>query len=357
MNASATIRASYIRQARMSIIHETNFPLSIAETSVVTLEPRPASDEKLESFEKLDYAVHLEKTHQERDAEPQVFDVEKLAETSQAYAEACPIDWNENKSIRVRLKTMFTVFPVRDPIYLVAIMFLIGSIDLVANAFFELLPRLLPEEPKDELNEMIAVPTTVLIGSIFFFVAGIFDTFGALNADHGTLGTTKASPNKLIFRPALLGSPEFRWIQPWAKFKDLALTNIAFQAGLIVLFGGVIFMFAGIADFPGLVPESDFGDLIVFGPQVIHGLLFLIANLMLAFSEQEKWFRPKFSNADWQGAFLNSVGGAGFMMAGFFLFQGENGIGGVKAAISAMVGSWAFLIGSIIRLYVVMEFW
>ncbi|KAK1913579.1 hypothetical protein P3342_012337 [Pyrenophora teres f. teres] len=350
MNASATIRASYIRQARMSIIHETNFPLSIAETSVVTLEPRPASDEKLESFEKLDYAVHLEKTHQERDAEPQVFDVEKLAETSQAYAEACPIDWNENKSIRVRLKTMFTVFPVRDPIYLVAIMFLIGSIDLVANAFFELLPRLLPEEPKDELNEMIAVPTTVLIGSIFFFVAGIFDTFGALNADHGTLGTTKASPNKLIFRPALLGSPEFRWIQPWAKFKDLALTNIAFQAGLIVLFGGVIFMFAGIADFPGLVPESDFGDLIVFGPQVIHGLLFLIANLMLAFSEQEKWFRPKFSNADWQGAFLNSVGGAGFMMAGFFLFQGENGIGGVKAAISAMVGSWAFLIGSIIRL-------
>jgi len=357
MNASASIRASYIRQARMSIIPGTNFPTSLAETSIVALEPRAASDEKLKSFEKLDYAVHLEKTQQERDAEPQVFDVEKLSEASQAYAEACPINWNENKSIRVRLRTMFTVFPVRDPIYLVAVIFLLGSIDLVANAFFDLLPRLMPEEPKNEITEMIAVPTTVLIGSIFFFVAGIFDTIGALNADNGTLGTTKADPEKIVFRPALLGSPEFKWIQPWSKFNELALTNVAFQAGLIVLFGGVIFMFAGIVDFPGLVPESAFGDLIVFGPQVIHGLLFLIANLMLAFSEQDRWFKPKFSNADWQGAFLNSVGGAGFMMAGFFLFQGENGIGGVRAAISAMIGSWAFLIGSIVRLYVVMEFW
>jgi hypothetical protein len=119
-----------------------------------------------------------------------------------------------------------------------------------------------------------------------------------------------------------------------------------------VLFGGVIFMFAGIVDFPELIPEEapSFAA-IVFGPQVIHGALFLVANAMLAISEQERWYKPKWWDADWQGAFLNTLGGFGFMMAGLFLFGNAK----LSAAIAALLGSWAFLIGSVIRWYVVME--
>jgi hypothetical protein len=53
------------------------------------------------------------------------------------------------------------------------------------------------------------------------------------------------------------------------------------------------------------------------------------------------------------------MGGLGFMVSGFFLFQrGETQEQGeLNAAIAAMAGSWAFLIGSVIRWYVVMEFW
>ena len=130
------------------------------------------------------------------------------------------------------------------------------------------------------------------------------------------------------------------------------MTNLAFRAGLMVLFGGVIFMFAGIVDFPDLISEEEpLFATIVFGPQIIHGALFLVANAMLAISEQERWHKPKWWDADWQGAFLNAVGGFGFMMAGFFLFSKDES----AAAVSAMVGSWAFLIGSMIRWYVVME--
>ncbi|KAL1801316.1 hypothetical protein ACET3X_001658 [Alternaria dauci] len=329
------------------------------------LQPRPASTEKLESFVHVDHVEHREKCQAERTAQPIVFDIENNADSDQEYIDECYVGntsfmkWDKNNSIRVRLKTMFTVFPYRDPIYLVAIIFLVGSIDLVINAFFELLPYITPSADF-ETAETVAIPTTVLIGSIFFFVAGIFDTFSALNADRGTLETSKWDPEKVKYRPALLGTPEFKWIPSWIKVWDMAKNNLAFQAGLIVLFGGVIFMFAGIVEFPGLVSEEDpFFGLIVFGPQVIHGALFLGANAMLAVYEQERWYKPKFFDPDWQSAFLNAMGGFGFMLSGFFLFQsGETQEEGERnAAIALMAGSWAFLIGSVIRWYVVMEFW
>ncbi|OAG00149.1 uncharacterized protein CC84DRAFT_360740 [Paraphaeosphaeria sporulosa] len=128
---------------------------------------------------------------------------------------------------------------------------------------------------------------------------------------------------------------------------------LEFQARLIVLFSSAIFMFAGIVDFPRIISkESPLFASIVFGPQVIHGFLFLFANAMLAISEQHKWYIPKISDPDWLGAFLNATGGFWFMMAGFFFFQKDE----LAAAAAAMVGSWAFLVRSLVRWYVVMEF-
>ncbi|KAH6629215.1 hypothetical protein C7974DRAFT_376088 [Boeremia exigua] len=330
MNASATIRASYVRATRMSMMPPArNIPVL---NPVADLESRPAISEKLANFVPVDHLEHREKCDIER-AKVYVYD------------EPSYLDWgDEDESFATRVKKMYTVFPYRDPIWLVAVVFAVGSVDLVINAFFDLLPQLDPKL-QFETNETIAIPTTVLIGSVFFFVAGIFDTFGALNADRGTLDTNKET-QKVTYRPALLGSPEFKWIPSWIKLWDLTMTNLAFQAGLIVLFGGVIFMFAGIVDFPELISEeAPLFATIVFGPQVIHGALFMVANAMLAYSEQERWYKPMWQDADWQGAFLNTIGGFGFMMAGLFLFQEDK----LAAAISALLGSWAFLFGSMIR--------
>ncbi|KAF2623508.1 hypothetical protein BU25DRAFT_451263 [Macroventuria anomochaeta] len=329
MNASATIRASYVRATRMSMMSSP--PTIPVMNPIADLESRPANSEKLANFVAVNHLEHREKCDLER-AKIYVYD------------EPSYLDWDNSESFSARVKKMYTIFPYRDPIWLVAIVFAVGSLDLVINAFLDLLPQLDPEL-QFETNETIAIPTTVLIGSIFFFAAGIFDTFGALNADRGTLETSKVD-RKVTYRPALIGSPEFKWIPSWVKLWDLTMTNLAFQAGLIVLFGGVIFMFAGIVDFPELIPEeAPLFATIVFGPQVIHGALFLIANAILAISEQERWYKPKFWDADWQGAFLNTVGGFGFMTAGLFLF-GEDKL---SAAVAALVGSWAFFIGSMIR--------
>ncbi|EAT89001.1 hypothetical protein HBH56_069390 [Parastagonospora nodorum] len=350
MNASATIRASYIRQTRMSFAPPPR-PLSIPST-INDLAPRPAQSDKLASVQVINHIEYREQCFSERTTSHIHFDLEKNADTDQAYIDDRYLEFEP--PFKIKLKKLFTTFPYRDPIYLVALIFLLGSVDLVMNAFFDLLPRAIPSTAF-ETEETVAVPTTVLVGSIFFFAAGILDTFGALNADAGTLVTSKTDPNRVVFKPALLGSAEFQWLPSKKKVLDLTLNNLAFQAGLIVLFGGVVFMFAGIVDFPGVVREEgnpSFG-LIVFGPQVIHGALFFVANVMLAVSEQDSWFRPKFWDVDWQGAFLNAVGGFGFMVAGLFLFQRDE----KNAGVAALIGSWAFLMGSASRLWVVMEVW
>ncbi|KAF2832139.1 hypothetical protein CC86DRAFT_366029 [Ophiobolus disseminans] len=352
MNASATIRASYIREARMSIA------LPPPPHPLTDLEPRPARAEKLQDFVLVNHIEYRSKCNSERTTPSIDLDVEKTANTSQSSLDPKPqssFDWTTNttsSSFPTRLKKMLTVFPYRDPTYLVAILFLLGSIDLVTNAFFDLLPRTIPST-FFETEETVAVPTTVLIGAILFFVAGVFDTFGALNADVGTL--IEDSAGKVTYQPALLGSREFEWVPRSRKFLDLSGNSLAFQAGLLVLLGGVIFMFAGIVDFPDIIPEEDnaFFGLVVFGPQIVHGALFFVANVLLALSGQERWYVLEVWDVDWQGAVLNAVGGFGFMMAGLFLFGGEE----LRAAVAAMVGSWAFLVGSLLRWYVVMEVW
>lgn len=342
MNASATIRTAYVRA---SVMH-----MRPPEMPVSTLNRRPINSEKLRGFQKVDHLQHREECEKVRATMTmEDFELEPstVVNNYQSFME-----FDEEESVRSRIRKMFTIFPYRDPIYLVAIVFVLGSLDLVINAFFDLLPRVAPET-KFETEETVAVPTTVLIGSILFFAAGIFDIIGALNADRGTLETSKEDLSAVTYKPALLGSSEFKWLPSKTKFMELATTNLAFQAGLIVLFGGVVFMFAGIVDFPGIVPEKSpqFAS-IVFGPQVIHGFLFLVANAMLAISEQDKWYLPKITHPDWLGAFLNATGGFYFMIAGFFFFQKND----LAAAVAAMVGSWAFLTGSLVRWYVVMEF-
>jgi hypothetical protein len=362
MNASATIRASYIRHERLSLAHQHPRPHSITDTTR-DLEPRPAHDEKLNDITPVNHLEYREKCRVERTAPNLCFDLEKHANIHQTCVDNRPLDNDVNDDdddlnyppIRVRLKKLFTTFPYRDPIYLVALIFLFGSIVLVLNATFELLPHLYPDtEFKHE--ETTAVPTTLLIGSILFFVAGILDTICALNIDAGRIESlSKLEGSKVVYKPALLGSRNFTWVPSFKKFARLTINSLAFQAGLIVLLGGVVFMFGGIVDFPGVIPEEDnpFFGLVVFGPQVVHGALFFVANVMLALSEQEKWYKLNIWHADWISAILNAVGGFGFMVAGLFLLEGAK----TSAGVGALVGSCAFLVGSTVRMVVVMEVW
>ena len=346
MNASATMRNAYVRA---SVINA--YP-PIGLLPIREIESRPINPEKLRDFKKVDHLQHRETCEKERmDDIGKHIEIIQTAgsEGNQSFME---FDNDDKDTVGARIRKMFTRFPYRDPIYLVAVIFALGSLDLVIDGLFDLMPRVLPES-KFETQDTIAIPTTVLIGSVFFFVAGIFDVFGALNADNGTIESSREDLGPVKYKPALVGSPEFKWIPSKIKFLDLLTTNLAFQAGLIVLFGGVIFMFAGVVDFPGLVSEeSPSFPLIVLGPQIVHGFLFWIANVMLTLSEQEKWYIPKIRDPCWQGAFLNATGGFWFMISGFLALQKDE----LAAAAAELTGSVAFLVGSVGRWYVVMQY-
>ncbi|PVH92611.1 hypothetical protein DM02DRAFT_733593 [Periconia macrospinosa] len=352
MNASASMRSAYVRQS-LAVLHPVRKPLpNIPRTA------RPGDSDKLRDFKALDFVEYRETCNKEKHAPGPFYDLQK--------ADGESIDNPQSSKIEgARVRKIFTTFPYRDPIYLVALVFLIGSIDLVINACIDLLPHTVPypthhhlearelEEPMTvsgtaeiEMEEPLSVPITLLIGSILFFAAGIFDTFGALNADHGTFEVDEETCGVARFKPALLGTPQFKWIPDRAKFINLTTTDVAFQAGLIVLFGGVIFMYAGIVDFPNVVDdESPLFGFVVIGPQIIHGFLFFIANAILALSGQKKWWQPKPEDPDWVSAVLNTGGGFGFMVAGFLLLSKNE----VAAAVSTLCGSLMFAIGSLVR--------
>jgi hypothetical protein len=74
------------------------------------------------------------------------------------------------------------------------------------------------------------------------------------------------------------------------KFFDLLRWNLTFQDGLVVVIGGIIFMFAGTNAFLCVIShQSKLFGILVSRPQVIHGALFFVANAMLALTEQERW--------------------------------------------------------------------
>jgi hypothetical protein len=216
-------------------------------------------------FKPINYAEYQEKHEQERFKQ-----ASKKTGRVSSYREYD----KEQPSItcREKLRRMFTVFPYRDPTYLVAILYVVGSFILLISALFDLIPRTVPqtaftedvieelhrreESKEDEATaDIVSVATDILLGSIFFFVVGILDTFGALNTDCGHLETTKGveGTTQQEYKPTLLGSKYWARLSTRQKFFDLLCWNLAFQAGLFVLFGGIIFMFAGIIAFPGVI--------------------------------------------------------------------------------------------------------
>ncbi|KAF1998528.1 hypothetical protein P154DRAFT_564680 [Amniculicola lignicola CBS 123094] len=344
MNASATIRAEYIRASTMNMR-----PMRVGRPTK-DLQIRPAEPTRLANFKPVNHLEHREVCESERKAAPHPYpsDPEKGFTGIVSFMD---FDADEEPRARDQIKRMYTVFPWRDPTWIVSIVFFFGAVVLTLNGFFELLPQVLPQTIFEH-EEKVADPVTGLTGALFFLVAGILDTSAALNADRGTLSTSKDSQT-FEYKPALLGSREWNWIPSSAKFRDLLLGNLAFQAGLLVLFGGFVFAVSGFTDFPGILnPESETFELLVFIPQIVHGAMFLIANLMLAIAEQETWWKLKVYDPDWQGSFLNAVGGLGFMFAGLFGFMKAE----EAAAWALLGGSAAFLVGSLVRWYVVMQF-
>ncbi|KAH8842847.1 hypothetical protein MCOR27_000055 [Pyricularia oryzae] len=226
-------------------------------------------------------------------------------------------------SARGRIVRMFTVYPYKDMNWIVAVLFVVGSMSFVTNGIFNLLPP---------VSKAIG-PATLTTGSILFTIAGTLGIFAAFNANRGTIEVTKGGVG--TYRPALVGSSSWVWFPSSA---DLIL--------------GV----STVSSFPGVFKDSTSNptlfQALAFLPKVIGGSILVVAFIGLLVFLQDSWYKPKPSSPDWLGTFLNTVGSAGFGMTGVFLLLRD----GDRANQAALFGSSFFLSGTIVGLYSLMEF-
>ncbi|KAK4219166.1 hypothetical protein QBC37DRAFT_368168 [Rhypophila decipiens] len=135
------------------------------------------------------------------------------------------------------------------------------------------------------------------------------------------------------------------------------LRDIGFLACLAQMIGATVFWIAG---FTGLPPIYDalmgYGPGAVNGiywlPQVVGGTGFIVSSALFMLEVQDKWWKPALGMLGWHIGAWNLVGAIGFTLCGALGFGSGNSASLEYASVLATyVGSWAFLIGSIIQWY------
>lgn len=256
---------------------------------------------------------------------------------------------------RGQLGRMFTIWPYRDANWIVAILFVVGSMLFCVNAFFTLLSTFAPSTVFPGEAEL-AIPLTILFGAVMFLSGGTLALAAGWNADKGTFEPIEHKTEDgvaKVYKPALLGSSAWSWIPTATDFKA-ALRTIPFALSLVQFFGGFILSISIVGGWPGVFSPDDIMSLqiFLFTPLSVGGMLFPFANLSLLIWLQDPWYKPQPSSASWQAAFWGSVGSVNFAITGFALFMGDAS----TSAIATFIGAWTFLVGSVFQWYDLMAF-
>ncbi|EFQ32033.1 hypothetical protein CGRA01v4_08369 [Colletotrichum graminicola] len=350
MNASANLRKSYIRTSVLIPIPPTGPILEDSTLKRRTLKsevPEVDDAQRHQIVQALNYLEYQTRCTIERHDSLSYPIKEYSLENSAVEVQGSP---------STQASRMLTIYPIKDMNWVVTMLFVVGSLIFVINGVLGLLPFIDPALAFPALANIL-LPGTILTGAVMFLTGGTLGVFAAFNADRGTLEKTEGKSIEdganVIYRPALIGSPAWVWI-PSAADAAAVLKTLPFQAGLVQLLGGVIFTVPAVAGVPGLLDPNDLPvfSMLVFVPQVIGGSLFFLANFALIIFAQDVWYKPKFGSCEWQGAYWNTLGSAGFAITGVLLLQGNFS----GASVMSFAASSAYLIGSIFQWYVLMEF-
>lgn len=271
---------------------------------------------------------------------------------------------HDSIGFREQLRVMATVYPYRDANWIIAILFVVGSISFTINGFFGLLPLVAPLTAFPT-EATIAAPVTNAIGATLFVTAGFLTMPAIWNTANGTIepvSPSSSSSSKFegdeeqtkTYQPALLSSSSWVWLPNWRILRD-SLKTTPFQSGLMQLFAGAVLTTSVVFGFPGVLAPDDLLGLstFVFTPLLIGGGIFTISNIMLLLFVQERWYKPRFRTAAWQASLWNVLASILFAVTGV-LFLGGDTLGG---SVASFIGSWAFLIGSVIQWYDMMAFY
>ncbi|PSR89051.1 hypothetical protein BD289DRAFT_366452 [Coniella lustricola] len=270
-------------------------------------------------------------------------------------------------------------YPVWDVSYDVAVVFTLGSIVWVINGFFVLVPAVDPAASFSGESTW-GGGVSAVVGATIFEVGSVLLMLEAVNENRsecfgwaversaddlltltqdksrcrhhhvekshdGDVGAKTTKDGK--------GSRTWTWCPSWYELKTHYFRDIGFLACFFQMLGATVFWISGFTGLPQIlsvlsVPATDG---IYWLPQVIGGSGFIISSWLFMLETQKKWYLPAPTVLGWHMGFWNLVGALGFTFCGAFGFASSNDVYDMAAIWSTFIGSWAFLIGSVVQWY------
>lgn len=143
------------------------------------------------------------------------------------------------------------------------------------------------------------------------------------------------------------------WGPSWYELRTHYFRDIGFLACLSQMVGATIFWMAGFTSLPQIlgvltVPATN-GT--YWLPQVVGGTGFIVSSLLFMLETQPNWYTPSLTTLGWHIGFWNLIGAIGFTLCGALGFASSNEACVTGLTWSTFIGSWAFLIGSVIQWY------
>ncbi|KAF2500475.1 integral membrane protein, partial [Lophium mytilinum] len=277
---------------------------------------------------------------------------------------------------------MANTYPIWDISYDVAVLFTLGSVVWVINAFFVFLPLIKPStEFKNE--ELTGGGITAFIGATIFEIGSILLLFESINESRtGCFGwavSQALEDHTLQFHPSgktcvhhhsnkrnLVGrsttssshsgttdsDKAWTWWPSTHDFVTHHLHSLGFLASFTQFLAASVFWISGFTALPGILNHLSTGleAGIYWTPQVLGGSGFILSGLLFMIETQSKWYKPALGTLGWHIGFWNTIGGLGFTLCPAFGYD-THSWAQYQASCSTFWGSWAFLIGSAIQWY------
>ena len=173
----------------------------------------------------------------------------------------------------------------------IAVLFIIGSTCFGLGSFASNWPQYLPSE----LTDSSTINMVFFVGSLFFTSAAWLQLLEAINGDVADIGT-----------------PERSW--RWFAWKP---HNAGYSASLIQFIGTVLFNF-NTAD--AMIAGLDWvgEDLLIWTPDVIGSVCFLIASYLALIEVSHRYWSVQPRQVSWWIVVLNMLGSVAFMLAAVF---------------------------------------
>lgn len=262
---------------------------------------------------------------------------------------------------------MFTTYPYWDVSYLVAVIFSLGSVIWVINAFFVFLPLVQPRT-EFEGEASVAGGWTAFIGATVFELGSVLLMLEAVNENrtgcfgwaiekveeeglgllvrregkdgcghhHANKGNfvgkgVKTSTEKNMGHNEVDGEqdvgkygengPKEKSWQWWPSWHDLT-THYIFELGFLAcsaqMFGATVFWISGFTALPYIYDKFPSQGAIDGGywvPQIVGGSGFITSGLLFMLETQDKWYRPAFKVLGWHIGLWNLIGALGFTVS------------------------------------------